>query len=189
LYDELAVKPPNVLDDGKEGNYWSSNSKSEPFMIPSIWLADTEPNVDNFPRTSPYVFDYEPPVVELVSPENMTYVDGNITVFFSASEEIPRATYSLDGNEKVALSNGTIITGMSEGMHNLTVYAEDVFGDEGTSETIAFRVGPDPSTTPPLAEAYPLALIASVSVLVVIVIIGLLLYFRKRFKKSGIKRD
>jgi parallel beta-helix repeat protein len=83
LFSDVAVKPPTLLDDGKEGNYWSSNSKSEPFMIPSVFIAD-KANIDNFPRTSPYIFDYQPPVVELVSPENAASTNGNFSVFFSA---------------------------------------------------------------------------------------------------------
>jgi len=174
LYADLAVKPPNILDDGKEGNYWSSNSKSEPLIIPSVFIRDTEYNIDNFPRTSPYIFDYQPPVVEIVSPENITYANGNLTLFFSASEEISRATYSLDGNESVALSNGTLVTGLSDGMHNLTVYAEDVFGNEGTSETITFTVSTE------AFETSPLVLIAAISIPVAVVSVGLLVYFKKR---------
>jgi parallel beta-helix repeat protein len=182
LYEDLAVKPPTILDDGKEGNYWSSNSKSEPFMIPSVFIAD-KANIDNFPRTSPYIFDYQPPIVGIVSPENATNTNGNLTVFFSASEEVSRATYSLDGNESAALSNGTLITGLSDGVHNLTVYAEDVFGNEGTSEIITFEVGTASS------ETFPLVLIAAISVPVAFAIIGPLVYFKKRGKKAGVKRE
>ena len=102
-----------------------------------------------------------------------------ITVFFSASEKISRTMYSLDGNESVALSNGTLLTGLTDGMHNLTVYAEDVFGNEGTSATITFKVETES------LETFPLTLIGAISVPVSVAIISLLVYFKKRGEKAG----
>jgi len=61
-------------------------------------------------------------------------------------------------------------------MHNLMVYAEDVFGTEGTSETITFKV--DTASQ----ETFPLVLIEAISVPVAVAIIGLLVYFKKRKK-------
>jgi hypothetical protein len=56
------------------------------------------------------------------------------------------------------------------------VYAEDVFGTEGTSETITFKV--DTASQ----ETFPLVLIEAISVPVAVAIIGLLVYFKKRKK-------
>ena len=150
--EDIAINAPNILDDGKEGNYWSSNQYSKPLVIPSVFIRDNASNIDNFPRTTPYTFDYKPPVLSVISPENKTYTTGNLAVNFTASEEISKATYSLDGNQTVPLQDDSVLTGLSEGIHDLTVYAEDMFGNEGTS-TVSFAVYADGS--PPKAMEPP----------------------------------
>ena len=167
-YGGIAINAPNILDDGKEGNYWSSNRNSKPLVISSVFINDNESNVDNFPRISPYIFDYQPPVVEVVSPQNKTYFNGSAMLVFATSEEISRATYSFDGDERVTLQNDTILNGLSEGTHHLIVYAEDAFGNEGTSE-IFFEI----------ATLNILSAILVISISMVFVAAGLLFYFKK----------
>jgi parallel beta-helix repeat protein len=163
--EDIAINAPNILDDGKEGNYWSSNQHSKPLVIPSVFIRDNASNIDNFPRTTPYTFDYKPPVLSVISPENKTYTTGNLAVNFTASEEISKATYSLDGNQTVPLQDDAVLTGLSEGTHHLTVYAEDMFGNEGTS-TVSFAVyanGPPPKAMEP-PNLFPVILAVSASV-------------------------
>jgi len=175
-YSDIAINAPNILDDGKEGNYWSSNHNSQPLVIPSVFIRDNESNVDRFPRTSPYIFDYQPPVVSLFSPENKTYSRGDLAINFTASEETSRTSYSLDGNESIALQKDTILTGLSEGTHHLTVYAEDVFGNVGSSQYITFTIA-----SPESSETFPTVPLAAVSVvLIVVMAVGLLVYYRRR---------
>jgi hypothetical protein len=63
------------------------------------------------------------------------------------------------------------MAGLSNGLHNLTVYAEDSFGNVGASETISFSVElPFPAGLAAVASGASATIIA----------IGLLVYFKKR---------
>jgi parallel beta-helix repeat protein len=204
VLEDIAINAPNILDDGKEGNYWSSNRDSKPLVIPSVFISDNASNVDNFPQINPYIFDYQPPVVSVVSPEYKTYDISNVAVNFSASKEISRATYSLDGNESGSLQNGCTLTGLSLGVHKFTVYAEDTFGNIGTSETITFivanpslspNISPSPSqvlspiqqpTTIPNPQPLPQEAYCIVVLVVAVLIVGVVvLFLRNRNKTKG----
>jgi hypothetical protein len=67
----------------------------------------------------------------------------------------------------------TTLTGLSSGLHNVTVYAEDTFGNEGASETITFTVE--------VPEPFPTTLVVATSIATVAMVsVGLLAYFKKR---------
>jgi len=71
----------------------------------------------------------------------------------------------------VTVAGNTTLTELSFGLHNVTVYAEDTFGNVGASETVWFSV----------AEPFPAVPVAAASaVAVAIVGAGLLVYFKKR---------
>ena len=114
------------------------------------------------------IFDTIPPKVSILSLENKTYSADSIQLNFTTSEQVSQIVYSLDGQENVTINGNTTLTGLSEGDHNLTVYATDKAGYVG-SETIYFRIAFLPTTL----------VIASV-VTVAVVGIGLLVYFKKR---------
>jgi len=178
-HSDIAINAPNILDDGKEGNYWNNNHNSQPLVIPSVFIRDNESNVDHFPRTSPYIFDYQPPVVSLFSPENKTYNYGDLAINFTASEEISRTSYSLDENESIAMQKDTNLTGLSKGTHHLTVYAEDAFGNIGSSQTITFTIA-----KPESLETFPTVPVAAVSAVsaavAVVACVAVFLYSRER---------
>jgi len=70
------------------------------------------------------------------------------------------------------LTNVTIAS-VTNGVHTATIYANDTYGNKGASETVTFTVAvPEPFPTVPVAAA-------SVA-LVAVVIVGLLVYFKKR---------
>ena len=69
------------------------------------------------------------------------------------------------------------LTMLPQGTHSLTVQAEDVFGNEG-SETIVFYVDLRAS------EKFILTLVVAVT-LPVVVVAGLLVYFKKRKHEAG----
>jgi parallel beta-helix repeat protein len=180
-YNDISINAPNVLDDGKEGNYWSSNHNSSPFVIASVFVRDNESNVDHFPRTSPYIFDYQSPVVLVSSPENKTYSNGDLAINFTVSEEISRTSYNFDGNESIKLQKDTILTGLSEGTHQLTIYAEDAFGNLGSSPTIAFTIAK------PELEIFPVVPFAAVSVVSIALVAAGLLVYHKKHKHNLVK--
>ena len=66
------------------------------------------------------------------------------------------------------------LAGLAYGVHNVTVYAVDMAGNIGTSETISFTIAEEP-------ELFPVVPVAAASVASVALIgVGLLVYFKKR---------
>ena len=124
---------------------------------------------------TPFGFRIVPPVVSLVSPENKTYSSGNLPLVFAVNKPTVWMGYSLDGQETITATGNATLDALAVGLHNITVYANDTFGNTGVSETISFTVAapePEPFPTVPVA-------VASVTSFAVAVV-GLLVYFRKR---------
>jgi|YelNatPaOPRAMG01_1025707.scaffolds.fasta_scaffold09369_4 N-acetylneuraminic acid mutarotase len=120
------------------------------------------------------------PVVSVVSPENnRTYAVSNVSLTFTVNKPVVWMGYSLDGQDNVTVTGNTTLSGLSSGLHNVTVYAKDSFGNTGASETITFTIAkPEPLPTT-IAAA-----VASVAV----VGVGLIAYFKKRNNLSKKQR-
>jgi hypothetical protein len=117
------------------------------------------------------------PNVSVLSVENKTYDTPDITLNFTVNEPVSQISYSLDGQDNVTLAGNTTLSGLSNGVHNVTVYAADIVGNTGASETIYFIVE-EPKSFPTNMVIAPIASAAFVGVC-------LLVYFKKRGKKSG----
>ena len=127
---------------------------------------------------TPFGYGTVPLVVSVVSPENKTYAANNVSLAFTLNKPASWMGYSLDGQETVTATGNTTLNALSNGLHNITVYAKDMFENSGASETISFSVDvPEPS------EPFPTTLVAVILVSVAIVGAGLLVYFVK-FKKQ-----
>ena len=113
-----------------------------------------------------------PPKVTITSIENEgTYGTSDIPLNYTVNEPITEITYSLDGKENIIISEDTILSGLSNGGHNVTVYAVDAEGYVGASETVFFNVEVTfPTTIVVAASGASIALIGT----------GLLVYFKKR---------
>lgn len=119
-----------------------------------------------------YVLETTPPRISLLSPLNQTYNESNVTLAFSVDKLVNWVGYSLDGQETATAIGNTTLSGLSNGLHNVTVYAKDEFENTGTSETVYFSVNvPEPFPTLPVLAA---------SVAALVVVAGLLVYFKKR---------
>ena len=117
-----------------------------------------------------------PLVIAVSSPEQHgTYSFSSIPLGFTVSNPVSWSGYSLDGQDKVTVAGNVTLDGLPNGVHTLTVYANDNYGFTGASETVIFTVD-----TP---EPFPTKLaIGVVVVAAVVVCAGLLLYYSK-FKK------
>jgi hypothetical protein len=73
----------------------------------------------------------------------------------------------------VTISGNTTLTDLPYGEHNVTVFATDEVGNTGASETIFFSI-PEPP------EPFPTSLVVASIITVIIVGIGLFVYFKKR---------
>jgi hypothetical protein len=123
-----------------------------------------------------FTIDRTPPKTSVLSIENKTYSDSDVTLNFTVSESTLNISYSLDGQENVTVAGNTTLAGLSNGAHDITVYATDFAGHTSASETIFFSV-----EVPP----FPTALVATASgASVAIAGVGFLLYFKKRRKEA-----
>jgi parallel beta-helix repeat protein len=87
-----------------------------------------------------------PPEISVVSPENKTYAKTDVPLIFTVNETTSWMGYSLDGQANVTILGNTTLTGLSEGSHDIIVYANDTFGNMGASATVYFSVDTLPPT-------------------------------------------
>ncbi|MCZ2809702.1 MAG: hypothetical protein O2V44_10145, partial [Candidatus Bathyarchaeota archaeon] len=106
--------------------------------IPVYWQEGT---------TTPYdlVFDYltadtVPPYIEILSPENTTYAETDVSLSFTVSESTSWMGYSLDGQANDTIAGNTTLAGLLDGSHYVVVYANDTAGNMGASGTVYFTV-------------------------------------------------
>ena len=83
------------------------------------------------------------PQVQITSPENKTY--NAVSLAFSVNRGTQWMGYSLDNKANVTITSGFNILGLSQGVHKITIFANDSLGNMGSSNTVFFSV----DTTPP----------------------------------------
>lgn len=113
-----------------------------------------------------------PPKVIVLSPENTNYNSSSVTLVFNVDKPVNWMEYSLDGYENITVNGNLTLTGLSNGVRNITVYANDTFGNIGASQTISFSV-----TKP---ATFPIATVATFSgASAAVVVAGLVIYVKK----------
>jgi hypothetical protein len=135
--------------------------------------------------------DSTPPTITVLSPENnKTYDPDNVQLVFTVNKPTSWMGYCLDNGLNTTITGNTTLPQMSEGQHNITVYASDTSFNAGASDLVQFSSGtiyftimqgavqitpsPDPS---PDAPEFP-TLIAVLTVIAATLIAGLI-YKRK----------
>jgi hypothetical protein len=121
-----------------------------------------------------FTIDTISPIVSVLELENTTCVEADVPLNFVASESVSKASYALDGQENVTIDGNTTLTGLSNGVHNVTVYAWDAARNAGSSETMTFTIAE------PKPEPFPTTVVIAPIVSVAVVGVGLLVYFKKR---------
>jgi hypothetical protein len=120
---------------------------------------------------TPFGYGTVPPILSVVSPEKENYTSGNVSLAFTVNKPAVWMGYSLDGQDNVTVTGNATLSGLTSGLHNITVYARDEFDNVGVSETIKFNISePFPTTTVVAASAATVAVVG----------VGLLVYFKKR---------
>lgn len=103
--------------------------------------------------------DAAAPEIVVLLPKNRTYEALDIQLNFTVNRQVSLMVYSLDAQDNVTIAGNTTLTGLSKGSHKLTVYATDISGKAGASETIYFTIAGEPEL---LATAWIAAAIVSV---------------------------
>ncbi len=123
-----------------------------------------------------FTVDTSPPSISVSQTSNETHVQFEpleVPLNFIINEPAMKISYVLDGMKNVTINGNTTLSGLSYGKHSLTVYAWDVAGNVGASETVTLTVV-KPETFP----AVPVVAVSTVSISFAAVV--LLIYFRKR---------
>jgi hypothetical protein len=166
-YDETFRDLPDgeysVVITARGGGYIVDNTKVDYYDGTAYYFEMTTVSAVNFSIATP-------PIVSILSPENETYDSSDVPINFTVSETVSQIAYVLDGQENMTIDGNSTLTELSNGYHNVTVYATDEAGTVGASETVYFSV------EVPFPATMVIAPIASVAV----VGIGLLLCFKKR---------
>ena len=186
-YDTTVTMSTNMWDFSYQigGNYWSDytgvdvmsgagqNQTDSDGKGDTAYIINTK-NKDNYPLM-PYG---SPLAISVVSPQNKTYTTTDVTLDFTATEPTSWIRYSLDGQANVTVTDGITLSDLAEGVHSITVYAQDTEGQTATSGTIYFTIsqGAEPAQT----EAFPTEIVIIIAAAVAVVVV--VIYFLKRKK-------
>jgi N-acetylneuraminic acid mutarotase len=140
------------------------NNTNDPYALNIVALND---------QYTPIGYGTILPKIIVDSPENMIYNSSSLALSFTVDKPAAWLGYSLDGQDNITVTGNSTISGLTNGLHNVTVYARDEFENTGASETNTFRVD--------VREPFPTVPVAAASVAVVAVVgVVLLFYFKKR---------
>jgi hypothetical protein len=127
---------------------------------------------------TPFGYGTVPPFISPILALNATYNSSDVPLVFTLDKPVSWIGYSLDGEVNVTIFGNITLTGLSYGLHNVTVYANDTFGNMGTSQSLNFKAA--------IPEADPFQMVtvlAVAGVSAVVVAAGLLVYFKKYKRK------
>jgi hypothetical protein len=126
-----------------------------------------------------YVDNRPPPLITNISLENTTYNSSDVPLNFTVNGVVSEVEYSLDSAENVTIPGNTVLTGLTNGNHTLTLYAVDKTGHTETSETVFFSVA--------VPEPLPVWYVVAVSIVVIGTVLVILLSFqiKRRDRRKG----
>ncbi len=144
-----------------------------------------------------------PPSITVLSAQDKTYSISDVALNFTVSESASWVGYSLDGKTNVSITESTsqttysygsynyriVLTGLAEGPHTLTLYANDTAGNTGTSTPLHFTV--TQQTQPQQADVASQHSMPILTVLIIASIVSvtiaapsLFVYFRKHSRRA-----
>ncbi|MBN1244901.1 hypothetical protein JXA31_04850 [Candidatus Bathyarchaeota archaeon] len=174
----------NFWDNGSVGNYWGNYSIDCPAAAENgnTGIGDTPYVIERTPYTTkefpnainidryPLLYPWGTPELAMFEADNVTYSQ-SYPLNFTVNKPTQWMGYSLNGEANVTFTGNVTLSGLAPGLYNLTVYAIDVYGVNGVSETVYFTVN----------EPFPTALVTTASAASVAAIgVALLVYFKKR---------
>jgi hypothetical protein len=160
------------LTDLKEGEHsLKVYAEATGWFIEWHDLWEREASITASSDTLYFTVEKNVPAVIVAPIENSSTPD--VPLNFNVNCTASRIVYSLDGQENQSIAGNTSLTGLSNGLHNVTVYAWNLDGNVGASETTYFYVQ--------VPEPFPTVVVAAVSAgSVAVFCVGALFYLRKR---------
>jgi len=116
--------------------------------------------------------DSIPPHITILSPEFKVYNTSNVPLDFTVNKEVSQISYSLDGHQNITTEGNITLTRLSNGLHKVTIYATDAYGNMGASQTVSFTVSKP--------ESFPTSVVIAVILAAVAISVSLLIYRRHR---------
>jgi N-acetylneuraminic acid mutarotase len=86
-----------------------------------------------------YLLETTAPAIFFSKPPNAAVNNSSLPLTFTINKPVEWIRYSLDGKDNATVNGNFTLTDLANGAHNLTVYAQDTFGNVG-AETINFKV-------------------------------------------------
>jgi len=131
-----------------------------------------------------------PPKVTILSiAENQTFTTINITLSFTVTVSVKTAdfAYSLNGQENTTIEGNTTLIELSVDPQSIVVYATDIFGRSGASETVNFKIiqQEEPEFAAVAAEPFPTLTFAVVVGACVALGVPSFMVYRKKRRRSG----
>lgn len=120
-------------------------------VVSYLWYANNTSN--NWSISDQYDLVLTAPFAcVILSPTNTTYTTPNVQLTFTINEITSWMGYSLDGQDNVTIVDNTTLTGLSDGSHQIIVYANDPLGNMDASPLTYFEVD---TTAPDIAILSP----------------------------------
>jgi hypothetical protein len=113
-----------------------------------------------------------PPLLTFLAPEHQQYSEDKIGLIFTVNKQVTSLSYSVDWMENISTIGNTTIGNMTNGLHSVTLYANDTYGNT-FSQTVTFTI-----EKPEVFPIVPVAVASGASIAAVAA--GVLLYVRKR---------
>ncbi len=143
------------------------NSKTVLFQeYPQVLSKDPYPN-ERHPNPPTLI-----PII--ISPKNTNYTTDIMTQFtlpltFTINSTASWMGYSLDNQERITLDGNRTLSELSTGSHNITLFASDIFGNMGISNTTNFTIAEQfipNSGFQPILLALPIVVVVAVVVFI-----------------------
>lgn len=176
-YHDLRIK---VVTDG---TYFHGTYSSDPVWGGWSWKQSNIPIIDYAYLRFEVAAD-SPKLVILSLKQQGTYDTGDLPLDFTVSTPTSWVGYSLDGQDNVTVKGNVTLSGLSDGEHNVTVYARDDARNFGASEIVIFTVV-QASSTKELIAANTVAPSAGIVAFAAVVFFGLVAYFLRRKKRRS----
>jgi hypothetical protein len=131
-----------------------------------------------------FMVDTVAPTISVLSPQNETYTITDVLLNFNASEVVKWMGYSLDGKRIVTIAGNTTLPELSFGSHSLTVYANDIVRNLGTSDTVHFTIMQETEEIPAgQPQPFPTFLVIAVLATFFVAVATCIMVYVKKHKR------